>query len=145
MQAAQGSADPSASSSAAAAATSSSQAQHAQQAPSKEEEEERRGLVCMVCKEGYASRPKELLAAYCYCMKLRSGEGFGAVPEVWRGPNSSTKPDALQVIRHAYKSAFLIHVSFQLPSSIVFHIACFCTATRLSHNAKHVHCSLLSL
>jgi len=96
VQTAQGSADPGASSSVAAAPASSSQAQHAQQAPSKEEEEERRGLVCMVCKEGYASRPKELLAAYCYCMKLRSGEGFGAVPEVWRG-SSSTKPDALQV------------------------------------------------
>jgi len=97
VQAAQGSADSGASSSAANAPTSSSQAQHAQQAPSKEEEEERQGLVCMVCKEGYASRPKELLAAYCYCMKLRSGEGFGAVPEVWRG-SSSTKSDALQVI-----------------------------------------------
>lgn len=94
MQAAQGSTDPGASSSAAAAP---SQAQHAHQASSKEEEEERRGLVCMVCKEGYASQPKELLAAYCYCMKLRSGEGFGAVPEVWRG-SSSTKSDALQVI-----------------------------------------------
>jgi len=93
VQAAQGIADSGASSSAAAAP---SQAQHAQQAPSKEDEEERRGLVCMVCKEGYASRPKELLAAYCYCMKLRSGEGFGAVPEVWRG-SSSSKPDALQV------------------------------------------------
>ncbi len=61
VQTAQGSADPGASSSVAAAPASSSQAQHAQQAPSKEEEEERRGLVCMVCKEGYASRPKELL------------------------------------------------------------------------------------
>ena len=90
VQAAQGSADSGASSSAAAAPS------QAQQAPSKEDEEERRGLVCMVCKEGYASRPKELLAAYCYCMKLRSGEGFGAVPEVWRG-SSSSKPDALQV------------------------------------------------
>ncbi|KAL0024070.1 hypothetical protein WJX79_002966 [Trebouxia sp. C0005] len=90
----QGSAD-SGGPSSAADPTSSSQAQHAQQVSSKEEEEERRGLVCMVCKEGYASRPKELLAAYCYCMKLRSGEGFGAVPELWRG-STSTKSDALQ-------------------------------------------------
>lgn len=81
-----------------AATASSDQPQHAQQqAHSKEEEEERRGLVCMVCKEGYASQPQELLGAYCYCMKLRSGEGFGAVPEVWRGANSH-RPDALQVI-----------------------------------------------
>lgn len=75
----------------------SSQPQHAQRAVNREEEEERRGLVCMVCKEGYASRPTELLAAYCYCMKLRTGEGFGAVPEVWMGPGPP-RPDSLQVI-----------------------------------------------
>ena len=75
---------------------SSNQPQHAQQAVSREEEEERRGLVCMVCKEGYASRPTELLAAYCYCMKLRTGEGFGAVPEVWNGPGPH-RPNTLQV------------------------------------------------
>lgn len=76
----------------------SSQAQRAQQAVSMEEEEEWRGLVCMVCKEGYASQPTELLAAYCYCMKLRSGEGFGAVPEVWMGPGAPARSDGLQVI-----------------------------------------------
>ena len=76
---------------------SSSQPQHAQRAVNREEEEERRGLVCMVCKEGYASRPTELLAAYCYCMKLRPGEGFGAVPEVWMGPGPP-RPDSLQVM-----------------------------------------------
>lgn len=74
----------------------SSQAQRAQQAVSMEEEEEWRGLVCMVCKEGYASQPTELLAAYCYCMKLRSGEGFGAVPEVWMGPGAPARSDGLQ-------------------------------------------------
>ncbi|DBB15901.1 TPA: hypothetical protein ACH3X3_003498 [Trebouxia sp. C0006] len=45
----------------------------------------------MVCKEGYGSQPKDLLGAYCYCMKLRSGEGFGAVPEV------GVRPDTLQI------------------------------------------------
>lgn len=75
---------------------SSSQPQHAQQAVSREEEEERQGLVCMVCKEGYASRPTELLAAYCYCMKLRAGDGFGAVPDVWNGPGPP-RPETLQV------------------------------------------------
>ena len=49
----------------------------------------------MVCKEGYAARPQELLAAYCYCMKLRSGESFGAVPEVWKG-SSNARSDSLQ-------------------------------------------------
>ena len=86
------SSDATASSSATAASPAP---QHAQQAASKEEEEERRGLVCMVCKEGYASRPKELLAAYCYCMKLHTGEGLGAVPELWRG-STSPRPGALQ-------------------------------------------------
>ena len=52
-------------------------------------DEERRGLVCMVCKEGYASQPNELLGAYCYCMKLHPGEALGAVPELWNGPRVS--------------------------------------------------------
>ena len=52
-------------------------------------EEERRGLVCMVCKEGYASQPAELLAAYCHCMKLQPGEALGAVSELWRNPRLS--------------------------------------------------------
>ena len=61
-------------------------------------DEERRGLVCMVCKEGYASRPDELLAAYCYCMKLQPGEALGAVPELWRSPRaSSSRQSSLQV------------------------------------------------
>ena len=96
LQVAQASAEGSSSQAAASEQASSSQPQHAQQAVSKEEEEERRGLVCMVCKEGYASRPTELLAAYCYCMKLRSGEGFGAVPELWMGP-AAPRSDTLQV------------------------------------------------
>ena len=79
---------------------SSSQPQHAQHAVSREEEEERRGLVCMVCKEGYGSRPTELLGAYCYCMKLHAGEGFGADPEVWNGP-SPARADTLQVMHTA--------------------------------------------
>ena len=93
----QTSSDGSTSQAAASEQLSSSQPQHAQQAVSREEEEERRGLVCMVCKEGYASRPTELLAAYCYCMKLRSGEGFGVVPEVWNNP-SPRRPNTLQVM-----------------------------------------------
>lgn len=53
-------------------------------------DEERGGLVCMVCKEGYASQPSELLGAYCYCMKLQPGEALGAVPELWRSPRASS-------------------------------------------------------
>lgn len=61
-------------------------------------DEERRGLVCMVCKEGYVSRPDELLGAYCYCMKLQPGEALGAVPELWRSPRaSSSRQSSLQV------------------------------------------------
>lgn len=92
----QSSSEASTSQAAASEQPSSSQSQHAQQAISREEEEERQGLVCMVCKEGYASRPAELLAAYCYCMKLRAGEGFGAVPEVWNG-FGPLRPETLQV------------------------------------------------
>lgn len=78
---------------AAAPATAQGQGQEAQDVV----EEERRGLVCMVCKEGYASQPKQLLGAYCYCMKLQPGEALGAVPELWKGPRTSAKSSNPQV------------------------------------------------
>lgn len=37
-------------------------------------------FACLVCKEGYATNPTELLAAYCFCKKVHVSDAGGAAP-----------------------------------------------------------------
>ncbi len=38
------------------------------------------GVVCMVCKEGYATAPRELLGAYCFCMAASASDQSTIAP-----------------------------------------------------------------
>ena len=58
-----------------------------------DEEDEDGALVCRVCREGYKSRPRELLGVYCFCKRVEgaaaAGGGGGTPSSTFAGASSA--------------------------------------------------------
>ena len=58
---------------------------------SDEEEDDDAALVCRVCREGYRSRPRELMGVYCFCKRVECAPAATNSPAV-NSANSSAVP-----------------------------------------------------
>ena len=63
---------------------------------SDEEEDDDAALVCRVCREGYRSRPRELMGVYCFCKRVE------CAPAATNSITNSANTTAVPWVRHGF-------------------------------------------
>ena len=76
---------------------------------SDEEEDDDAALVCRVCREGYRSRPRELMGVYCFCKRVECAPA--ATNSITNSANTTANTTGYATVSHFNAIHFACHAA----------------------------------